>query len=146
MFYISDPVNSSVTNSYEHINGRGQVRNNLLRKAKRKALRMSIFIVLAFILCWFPYYVIYTGIAFGYWDKVSQQLMTGLSFVGLSTSVLNPIIYGAFQLCKVHRPRLVWRTVASKPSACDSISLLERDQDFAVLRIRAPAFSIRVSS
>ncbi|KAJ8304942.1 hypothetical protein KUTeg_018525, partial [Tegillarca granosa] len=101
---FGDPVNTSVTNSYEHINGRGQVRNNLLRKAKRKALRMSIFIVLAFILCWFPYYVIYTGIAFGYWDKVSQQLVTGLSFVGLSTSVLNPIIYGAFQLCKVHRP------------------------------------------
>ncbi|XP_033750572.1 gonadotropin-releasing hormone receptor-like isoform X2 [Pecten maximus] len=84
--------------------GRGQVRNNLLKKAKRKALRMSIFIVIAFVVCWFPYYVLFTGNAFGQWKELSPSLMAGLSTMGLSNSMLNPIIYGAFQLCKVHRP------------------------------------------
>ena len=126
--------------------GRGQVRNNLLKKAKRKALRMSVFIVAAFMCCWFPYYVIYTGMAFGYWDKVDSAINTGLLTIGISNSMLNPIIYGAFQLCKVHKPRLVWRAVVSKPSAIDSIYLLVREGEKATLRIRPPILSLRVSS
>ncbi|XP_060072218.1 gonadotropin-releasing hormone receptor-like [Ylistrum balloti] len=108
---------------------RGQVRNNLLKKAKRKALRMSIFIVIAFVVCWFPYYVLFTGNSFAQWKELSPSLMAGLSTMGLSNSMLNPIIYGAFQLCKVHRPRLVWRTIISKPRACDSVLFLMKEEE-----------------
>lgn len=125
--------------------GRGQVRNNLLKKAKRKALRMSIFIVIAFIVCWFPYYVLFTGNAFGQWKELSPSLMAGLSTMGLSNSMLNPIIYGAFQLCKVHRPRLVWRTVVSKPCGNDFIYLLVKEGEKATFTKRGPIISLRLS-
>nr|BAX08608.1 gonadotropin-releasing hormone receptor [Mizuhopecten yessoensis] len=134
------------TTSNKNDLGRGQVRNNLLKKAKRKALRMSIFIVIAFVVCWFPYYVLFTGNAFGQWEELSPSLMAGLSTMGLSNSMLNPIIYGAFQLCKVHRPRLVWRTVVSKPSGNDSIYLLVKEGEKASFRIRTPVISLRVTS
>ncbi|XP_069136934.1 gonadotropin-releasing hormone receptor-like isoform X3 [Argopecten irradians] len=137
--------NDSSTSNLKDL-GRGQVRNNLLRKAKRKALRMSIFIVIAFVVCWFPYYVLFTGNAFGQWKELSPSLMAGLSTMGLSNSMLNPIIYGAFQLCKVHRPRLVWRTVVSKPSGNDSIYLLVKEGEKASFRIRTPVISLRVTA
>ncbi|KAK3096878.1 hypothetical protein FSP39_004347 [Pinctada imbricata] len=93
----------STSNSSEV--ARGQVKNTLLHKAKKKALRMSVFIVLAFIVCWFPYYVIFTGKSFGYWNIIDPNLMKGLSMMGLTNSIINPIIYGAFQLCKVNKTR-----------------------------------------
>ncbi|KAL8562699.1 hypothetical protein ACOMHN_011270 [Nucella lapillus] len=87
-------------------NGRGPVRSNLLRRAKRKSLRMSVFIVLAFIVCWSPYYIIFTVcLTFLDWKEIDPKTLLWFSFIGLSNSMLNPIIYGAFQVCKVHKHR-----------------------------------------
>lgn len=100
---ISEPDESSTTS--DHCQFRGQVRNHLFRKAKRKALRMSIVIVAAFIVCWTPYYVVFMYITFLDIQEFSRKTMLALSFIGLSNSLLNPMIYGAFHLCKVHSPR-----------------------------------------
>ncbi|GFR65886.1 corazonin receptor [Elysia marginata] len=79
---------------------RGPVRSHLLRKAKKKSLRMSFVIVLAFMICWTPYHIIF--ICTTIFDMVINPIIFNyLSFVGLSNSMLNPVIYGAFQLCKV---------------------------------------------
>ena len=86
---------------------RGPVRSNLLRKAKKKSLRMSIVIVLAFIICWTPYYVIFISVTFFKWEEIEPKTMLWFFFIGMTNTMLNPMIYGAFQLCKVHRPRLV---------------------------------------
>jgi len=118
--YFVEPESVSVSSEP----ARGQVRSTFMRKAKRKALRMSIFIVATFIICWFPYYVIYTRNAFGQsGETYDPTLITVLTTIGQSKTVLNPIIYGAFHLCKVHKPRLVGKAAFSKPSKSDDIKI-----------------------
>lgn len=104
---------------------RGHVRSTFMRKAKRKALRMSIFIVATFIICWFPYYVIFTHYAFGQSDGTyDPTLITVLTTIGQSNAILNPIIYGAFHLCKVHKPRF-WKK-DELPRTSDKIPFIRR--------------------
>ncbi|XP_061162681.1 gonadotropin-releasing hormone receptor-like isoform X2 [Saccostrea echinata] len=106
---FGEPENVSNSSDQREHSGRSHVRSGLLRKAKRKALRMSIFIVIAFFICWLPYYVVFTGFAFGHWTTLNPSVMSGLTFVGLTNSILNPIIYGAFQLCKVPSNPRSWK-------------------------------------
>ena len=121
-----------------------------MRKAKRKALRMSIFIVATFIVCWFPYYVIFTRKAFGDSEETyDATLLTVLTTIGQSNAVLNPIIYGAFHLCKVHKPRLVGKAAFSKPSNkndCNGyIFLLVRTTDVKCIKIRPNEIRLDIS-
>ncbi|XP_052797102.1 gonadotropin-releasing hormone receptor-like [Mya arenaria] len=101
-----EPEESSISSEYGQ--GRGQVRTHLFRKAKRKALRMSIVIVAAFIICWTPYYVVFMYFTFLDLSAMPRKTMLPLLFIGHSNALINPMIYGAFQLCKVHKPRF-WR-------------------------------------
>ena len=102
-FIISDQeMSSSSSDTYSF---KGQFRSHLFRKAKRKALRMSIVIVAAFIVCWTPYFVLFTCFTFLNIREMPQNTMLYLSFIGLSNSLLNPMIYGAFHLCSVSTPR-----------------------------------------
>ncbi|XP_064609272.1 gonadotropin-releasing hormone receptor-like [Liolophura sinensis] len=86
---------------------RGHVRSQLLRKAKKKSLRITFVIVLAFIVCWTPYYVIFIGFTYFNLRKIDPRIFLCFFFVGMSNSMLNPLIYGAFHICKVHNSRLV---------------------------------------
>ncbi|KAK7010069.1 corazonin receptor [Biomphalaria glabrata] len=92
---------------------RAPVRSHLLRKAKRKSLRMSFVIVLASIVCWTPYYIIFIFTTFLN-TVIDPQIFNCFAIFGLSNSLLNPIIYGAFQLCKVqyYNSRFVIRSLA----------------------------------
>ncbi|XP_047494958.1 uncharacterized protein LOC125043048 [Penaeus chinensis] len=81
-------------------------RRRLLRKAKMRALRISVVIVLAFVICWTPYYIsmviyIFTDPT----EHLSQELQSGIFFFGMSNSLINPIIYGAFHLCRCKNRR-----------------------------------------
>ncbi|KAK3799049.1 hypothetical protein RRG08_051332 [Elysia crispata] len=102
---------------------RGPVRSHLLRKAKKKSLRMSFVIVLAFMICWTPYHIIF--ICTTIFDMIIDPIIFNyFSFIGLSNSMLNPVIYGAFQLCKVqfYSSRFVPRRPGT-PRRCSSIVL-----------------------
>ena len=112
MFLFAEPENVSSSSDI----ARGHVRNVFMRKAKRKALRMSIFIVGTFIICWFPYYVIFTRKAFSDSEETyDATLFTVLTTIGQSNAVLNPIIYGAFHMCKLHKPRYVENDIFQNP-------------------------------
>jgi hypothetical protein len=143
--YFIEPESISVSSEP----ARGQVRSTFMRKAKRKALRMSIFIVATFIICWFPYYVIYTRNAFGQsGETYDPTLITVLTTIGQSKTVLNPIIYGAFHLCKVHKPRLVGKAAFSKPSNNHDnayIFLLVRTTDVKCIKIRPHQIRVDIS-
>nr|AVA26879.1 corazonin receptor [Carcinus maenas] len=81
-------------------------RRRLLRKAKMRALRISVVIVLAFVICWTPYYMmmiifLFTTVE----DNVAAELQSAIFFFGMSNSLVNPIIYGAFHLCRCHKRR-----------------------------------------
>ncbi|XP_034042851.1 gonadotropin-releasing hormone receptor-like [Thalassophryne amazonica] len=75
-------------------------KNNIPR-ARMRTLKMSIVIVLSFIICWTPYYLL----GFWYWffpdnlkGKVSQSLTHILFIFGLVNACLDPIIYGLFTI------------------------------------------------
>lgn len=76
-----------------------EVRRNLLRKAKTKALMITVVIMVAFVICWAPYYS--TMIIFIFLkpnSQLSQDLQSAVFFFGSSTAMINPLIYGAFHL------------------------------------------------
>ncbi|XP_078524768.1 gonadotropin-releasing hormone II receptor-like [Lissotriton helveticus] len=75
---------------------------NNIPKARMRTLKMSIVIVLTFIVCWTPYYLL--GI--WYWfspdmltrEKVPPSLSHILFLFGLFNACLDPVIYGLFTI------------------------------------------------
>ncbi|CAL8350482.1 unnamed protein product [Merluccius merluccius] len=72
---------------------------NNIPKARMRTLKMSIVIVLSFIVCWTPYYLL----GLWYWffpddleGKVSHSLTHILFIFGLFNACLDPVIYGLF--------------------------------------------------
>ncbi|XP_034016938.1 putative gonadotropin-releasing hormone II receptor [Thalassophryne amazonica] len=72
---------------------------NNIPKARMRTLKMSIIIVICFIVCWTPYYLL----GLWYWffpddleGKVSHSLTHILFIFGLFNTCLDPIIYGLF--------------------------------------------------
>lgn len=79
-------------------------RQKLLQRAKYKSLRMSVLIILAFIGCWTPYYMmmiilIFTEVA----EETAATLQSVIFFFGMSNSLVNPLIYGLFHLMPKRR-------------------------------------------
>ncbi|KAM6942733.1 putative gonadotropin-releasing hormone II receptor [Xenentodon cancila] len=80
---------------------------NNIPKARMRTLKMSIVIVIGFIVCWTPYYLL----GLWYWffpddleGKVSHSLTHILLIFGLFNTCLDPIIYGLFTI-RFHRGR-----------------------------------------
>uniref|UniRef100_A0A3P8RSA0 Type II GnRH receptor n=1 Tax=Amphiprion percula TaxID=161767 RepID=A0A3P8RSA0_AMPPE len=74
---------------------------NNIPKARMRTLKMSIVIVICFIVCWTPYYLL----GLWYWffpdhleGKVSHSLTHILFIFGLFNTCLDPIIYGLFTI------------------------------------------------
>uniref|UniRef100_A0A8C6TEX4 Type II GnRH receptor n=1 Tax=Neogobius melanostomus TaxID=47308 RepID=A0A8C6TEX4_9GOBI len=74
---------------------------NNIPKARMRTLQMSIVIVLCFIVCWTPYYLL----GLWYWffpddleGKVSHSLTHILFIFGLFNACMDPIIYGLFTI------------------------------------------------
>nr|CAD7199384.1 unnamed protein product [Timema douglasi] len=71
-----------------------------LGKAKVRTLKMTIIIVLVFIICWTPYYIMCVW----YWSdtksakKVDQWIQKFLFIFASTNSCMNPIVYGAFNI------------------------------------------------
>nr|ARV86499.1 adipokinetic hormone receptor [Pyrrhocoris apterus] len=79
-------------------------RNNLefFSKARLRTLKMTITIILAFFICWTPYYVM----AFWFWidkesaNNVDIRVQKGLFLFACTNSSINPIVYGVFNIRK----------------------------------------------
>ncbi|KAK9543047.1 hypothetical protein VZT92_000859 [Zoarces viviparus] len=74
---------------------------NNIPKARMRTLKMSIGIVICFIVCWAPYYLL----GLWYWfspddleGKVSHSLTHILFIFGLFNACLDPVIYGLFTI------------------------------------------------
>ncbi|GIY25754.1 g_PROTEIN_RECEP_F1_2 domain-containing protein [Caerostris darwini] len=80
-------------------------RHKILHKAKVKFLMITVGIVLTFVICWTPYYIMMIIFMFLEPDEqLSQDLQSAIFFFGNSTAMLNPLIYGAFHLRSRKRP------------------------------------------
>ncbi|KZC05368.1 Gonadotropin-releasing hormone receptor [Dufourea novaeangliae] len=74
-------------------------RRKLIHRAKTKSLRISVVIVAAFIIWWTPYYAMMIIFMFLNPNKhLSEELQSAIFFFGMSNSLVNPLIYGAFHL------------------------------------------------
>ena len=82
---------------------RGPMRGQLFRKAEVKSLRMTALIVAAFIVCWTPYYVVFIIFTFFDSSQLDQKHYIWIFFFGMANSMVNPLIYGAFHVCKRRR-------------------------------------------
>nr|XP_050851413.1 gonadotropin-releasing hormone receptor isoform X2 [Vespula vulgaris] len=92
--FKSELINSNLQRTNSDIN-----RRKLLNRAKTKSLRISVVIVAAFVLWWTPYYTMMIIFMFLNPDKhLSEDLRSGIFFFGMSNSLVNPLIYGAFHL------------------------------------------------
>ncbi|XP_075164709.1 corazonin receptor isoform X2 [Haematobia irritans] len=79
-------------------------RQRLIHKAKMKSLRISVVIIIAFLICWTPYNVMM--LIFMFWNpdkRFGEDLQSAIFFFGMSNSLVNPLIYGAFHLCPMKR-------------------------------------------
>ncbi|XP_062556399.1 gonadotropin-releasing hormone receptor isoform X2 [Armigeres subalbatus] len=81
-------------------------RQRLIHKAKMKSLRISVVIVVVFIVCWTPYYIMMLIFMFlNPTERLGEDLQAGIFFFGMSNSLINPLIYGAFHLIPIRRRR-----------------------------------------
>lgn len=74
---------------------------NNIPKARMRTLKMSLVIVICFVVCWTPYYLL----GLWYWffpddleGKVSHSLTHILFIFGLVNACLDPVIYGLFTI------------------------------------------------
>ncbi|XP_063241801.1 adipokinetic hormone/corazonin-related peptide receptor variant I-like [Bacillus rossius redtenbacheri] len=90
-----------------------------LGRAKARTLKMTIIIVLVFIVCWTPYYVM----SVWYWldndsaEKVNPVIQKVLFLFASTNTCMNPIVYGLFTLrtCGVGRTQQLSDTSATGP-------------------------------
>lgn len=59
---------------------------------------MSVLIILAFIGCWTPYYIMMIIFIFTNVDPETAHKLQSIIFFGMSNSLINPLIYGLFHL------------------------------------------------
>lgn len=99
-------LEATLPTSKDHIRRSDSNRQKLIHKAKMKSLRISVVIVAAFIVCWFPYYAMMLIFMFTNPDeRLSDDLQSGIFFFGMSNSLINPLIYGAFQYQPIKKRR-----------------------------------------
>lgn len=71
----------------------------LIPRTKMKTLKMSCSIVITFIVCWTPYFVVYNLLIFSnYSMKIPESIMVIADTLALTNSVLNPVIYSCYNM------------------------------------------------
>nr|NP_995639.1 adipokinetic hormone receptor, isoform C [Drosophila melanogaster]AAS64647.1 adipokinetic hormone receptor, isoform C [Drosophila melanogaster] len=74
--------------------------DDVLSRAKKRTLKMTITIVIVFIICWTPYYTI----SMWYWldkhsaGKINPLLRKALFIFASTNSCMNPLVYGLYNI------------------------------------------------
>ncbi|XP_020299533.1 gonadotropin-releasing hormone II receptor isoform X3 [Pseudomyrmex gracilis] len=93
-------------------NGEGKLRRSsigFLNRARVRTLKMTITIIVVFIVCWTPYYVM----SVWYWidrssaREIDERIQRALFFFACTNSSMNPIIYGIFNIRQRNKPPVV---------------------------------------
>ncbi|XP_059825282.1 probable G-protein coupled receptor 150 [Hypanus sabinus] len=82
-------------------------------RAKIKTLKMTLVIIISFIICGLPYFVLEMKIAFGTIPEAHTDLITVLGILVVSNSAVNPYVYLFFRTDNVHLRRLEKRVCFS---------------------------------
>ncbi|XP_015175953.1 PREDICTED: gonadotropin-releasing hormone receptor [Polistes dominula] len=99
--FKSELINNNLQRTNSDIN-----RKKLINRAKTKSLQISILIVAAFIVWWTPYYTMMIIFIFLNPNKnLTKDLLNIIFFFGMTNSLVNPLIYGAFHLWPKRKKR-----------------------------------------
>ncbi|OQV24849.1 putative Gonadotropin-releasing hormone receptor [Hypsibius exemplaris] len=77
------------------------VRELTMRRAARNAFWISLLVILTFIACWAPYHIAMIYFVFAHGADVNGAVSNAVENIflfGMSNSIANPVIYGAFHL------------------------------------------------
>ncbi|XP_055353604.1 gonadotropin-releasing hormone receptor-like [Paramacrobiotus metropolitanus] len=102
----------------------------MYRKTRQISLWMTFITAASFVICWVPYYVGMLGYLF-HWS-ISSRTMTIIFCLGMSFSVVNPIIFGGFLLTR-HSiwSNQQWHYTVRRPSIFSFICSTEHVPYFA---------------
>ncbi|XKL67539.1 hypothetical protein PGB90_003030 [Kerria lacca] len=107
-----------------------------LGRARIRTIKMTIIIVLVFVICWTPYYAVcvwfHTDEAS--FKRIDDKLQRGLFLFASTNSCMNPIVYGIFNI----RPH---RTTTIPTRGKTYVGRMSYDTD-----IRLPAFTLSLRS
>jgi len=68
-------------------------------RTKMKTLKMSLSIVITFVVCWTPYFVVYNLLIFSNYSlQIPDSLMVVCDMLPLTNSVINPFIYSCYNM------------------------------------------------
>eukprot|EP00095_Tigriopus_kingsejongensis_P011396 maker-scaffold68_size422247-snap-gene-2.13 protein:Tk11396 transcript:maker-scaffold68_size422247-snap-gene-2.13-mRNA-1 annotation:"adipokinetic hormone receptor isoform x3" len=87
-------------------NGLRRSGAGVLNRARARTLKMTVVIVCVFIFCWTPYYIItlWFLIDKDSFQKMDQRVHNSLFIFACTNSVMDPIVYGFFNLRKNRSP------------------------------------------
>ncbi|XP_055344488.1 gonadotropin-releasing hormone receptor-like [Paramacrobiotus metropolitanus] len=97
----------------------------MYRKTRQISLWMTFITAASFVICWAPYYTGMLGYLF-HWT-ISTKTMTIIFCLGMSFSVINPIIFGGFLLTRHSTWQQQWQFTARRPSVFASIFFREHE-------------------
>ncbi|XP_013383578.1 gonadotropin-releasing hormone II receptor isoform X1 [Lingula anatina] len=71
-----------------------------IERARIRTLKMTVMIVLFFVICWTPYYVISAWFWFDSESakKVDSKIQRAMFLLAVSNSCINPVVYGMFSI------------------------------------------------
>ncbi|GAU96425.1 hypothetical protein RvY_07874 [Ramazzottius varieornatus] len=83
----------------------GRYRVSTMKRAKKNALWISLLVIVTFVICWAPYHfamIYFVMISHAHTTDSADIINTfqHIFFFGMSTSILNPILYGAFHFVR----------------------------------------------
>jgi len=104
LFTISRKTSVSGNSETNQNGGDGLRRSGtgVLNRARARTLKMTFVIVLVFIMCWTPYYIISLWFLFGgeSFKSIDPRIEKTLYIFACTNSVMDPIVYGFFNLRK----------------------------------------------
>ncbi|XP_064644077.1 neuropeptide S receptor-like [Lineus longissimus] len=77
---------------------RMSTRNDLVANSKRKAVKLSLSVIIAFLLCWIPYFLISLIRIYSDYKIKLTMLLSLAEKMAMIHSALNPILYGLFNI------------------------------------------------
>ncbi|MEE6509044.1 hypothetical protein FKM82_023925 [Ascaphus truei] len=80
--------------------------NSCIPRAKVKTLKMTLVIIILFIVCGLPYFIVEMKVAFGTITAVDGQVMAVLGIFVVTNSAVNPYVYLFFKTNNVYLRRL----------------------------------------
>ena len=73
-----------------------KIPKKLLNSSKRKVVKMTLLVIVAFIVCWSPYFIIGLIRIYSEYRIRLDHIFAMSELMAMFHSVLNPLIYGAF--------------------------------------------------